>query len=78
MDSLFIKGMIMKENAKEKISNVFHKEDGAVDIVAIIILIAIAIVIAIAFKKQLANLVNSMMGKVANNGNKAINDMNID
>lgn len=73
MDMLLIKGMIAKEAMKESLKGFFKKESGEVNVVAIIVLIAVAI--AIVFKKQLTDLVTTLLGSLTTKGTKAINGM---
>ena len=75
MDMLLIKGMIAKEAMKESLKGFFKKESGEVNVVAIIVLIAVAIAIAIVFKKQLTDLVTTLLGSLTTKGKKEINGM---
>lgn len=58
--------------AKDKINNLFRKEDGAVDIIAIVILIAIAVALAIVFRKQIKELLDSLFGSINQNKGAAV------
>lgn len=49
---------------KSKAKAFFSKEDGAVDIVAIVILIAIAVGVALLFKDQIANLIKNIFSTI--------------
>lgn len=51
-----------------------HKEKGAVDIVAIVILIAVAIGLAVVFRKQLVSMINKWLGNISDSGDGAITD----
>ena len=51
--------------AKAKMTEVFTNEDGAVDIIAVVVLIAIAIVIALVFKEEIAALVRRLFGEMS-------------
>lgn len=53
---------------KDKVNNAFRKEDGAVDIIAIVILIAIAVALGILFRKQLVNLFSQLWNKINPDG----------
>lgn len=50
---------------KDKVNNAFRKEDGAVDIIAIVILIAIAVALGILFRKQLQQLFSDLWDKIS-------------
>lgn len=49
---------------KDKVDNAFRKEDGAVDIIAIVILIAIAVALGILFRKQIQQLFSDLWNKI--------------
>ena len=53
--------------AKAKMTEVFTNEDGAVDIIAVVVLIAIAIVIALVFKDEIAELVETLFDNMDSN-----------
>lgn len=55
-----------------KIRDFFNKEDGAVDIVAIVVLIGIAVILAILFKDAITGLLNNMFGTIEQNATNAI------
>ncbi len=59
--------------AENKIREFFSKENGEVNIVAIVVLIGIAILLAIIFKGAISNLLNSLFGTIENNATNAIN-----
>ena len=50
----------------------FHKENGEVNIVAIVVLIGIAVLLAIFFKDQIGNLLKSMFGTIENGADGAL------
>lgn len=57
---------------KDKVDNAFRKEDGAVDIIAIVILIAIAVALAIIFREQLKKLFDQLWGTISGNASGAV------
>lgn len=59
--------------AQMKFRDFFSKENGEVNIVAIVVLIGVAVLLAIIFRGAIANLLNSLFGTIENNANKAIN-----
>lgn len=65
-----IKTMMFK--AEYKLREFFSKENGAVDIVTIVVLIGIAVLLAIIFRGAIANLLNSMFDTIENNATNAI------
>jgi len=68
---------VMSMVARQKVESFFKKEDGAVDIVAIVVLIGIVVIIAVVFRKAIANLINSLFNGISNNANKVINNQDI-
>lgn len=58
--------------AKCKLDSFLKKEDGAVDIVAIVVLIGIVVLVAIIFRTQISNLINGLFNTIGNNANNAI------
>ncbi len=58
--------------ARMKVREFFTKEDGAVDIVAIVILIGIAVLLAVFFKDATANLLKGLFDNINNSANKAL------
>lgn len=56
------------------IDSFIHKERGAVDVVAIVILIAVAIGLAIIFRHQLEDLLSQWFGSIGDKGSQAINN----
>ena len=51
-----------------------HEEDGAVDIVAIVILIGIAVLLAVTFRDQINSLIRSLLGTIKENAPEAISE----
>lgn len=62
MKLLVMKNML--ENIKLAAKNFFDKEDGDVNIVAIVFLIAVAVALALIFKEQVTSLINSLFGNI--------------
>lgn len=56
---------------KDKVNNAFRKEDGAVDIIAIVVLIAIAVVLAIVFKDRIKTLLDNLFNSAEKNATDA-------
>ncbi len=52
--------------------NFLHDEDGAVDIVAVVVLIGIAVVLAVLFREQIENLLNSLLSQIQGKANEAV------
>lgn len=61
---------------KDKVNNAFRKEDGAVDIIAIVVLIAIAVALAIVFRKQLKSLFDTLWATISGSATKASGEYN--
>ena len=55
-----------------KIKAFFTKEDGAVDIVAIVVLIGIAVLLALVFKERLEKLLETLFGTITEGANNAV------
>lgn len=66
-----ITGMIIK--AQLMVENFFKKEDGEVNIIAIVVLIGIAILLALIFKDRIAALINSLFDTIDQNAQNAVN-----
>ncbi|MDR2421586.1 MAG: flagellin-like protein [Oscillospiraceae bacterium] len=60
--------------AKAKLREFLAKEDGEVNIVAIVVLIGIAIVLAILFRGYITNLLKTLFGQVENTASNAIGE----
>lgn len=52
--------------------NFKHKEKGAVDIVAVVILIAVAIGLGILFRKQISSMLEGWLNNIRGQGDNAI------
>lgn len=55
------------------VQNFFRDEEGAVDIVAIVVLIGIAVLLAILFREQIQSLLESLFATIQGNATKAVN-----
>lgn len=55
-----------------KAMNLFSKEDGAVDIVAIVVMIGIAVLVAVLFRKQLEELIKSLFDIIKGSAETAV------
>lgn len=64
-------GMVLK--AQSKVERFFKKEDGEVNIIAIVVLIGIAILLALIFKDRIAALINSLFDTIDQNAQNAVN-----
>lgn len=64
-------GMVMK--ARLKVESFFKKEDGEVNIIAIVVLIGIAILLALIFKDRISSLINSLFDTIDQNAQNAVN-----
>jgi predicted exporter len=58
--------------AKARAQAFFSKEDGEVNIIAIVVLIGIAVLLAIVFRGYIENLLKMLFGQVNNNAKNAI------
>lgn len=67
------KFMMAAMQAKMKLHNFFTKEDGEVNIVAIVVLIGIAVLLALVFKENIEKLLTSLFGTIQQNATKAVN-----
>jgi len=66
-----VKSLMFK--AESKIREFFSKENGEVNIVAIVVLIGIAVLLAIIFRGAIENLLKTLFGTIENNATNAIN-----
>lgn len=73
MNSIYAMLMTFIMQVQFKIENFFKKEDGEVNIIAIIVLIGIAILLALIFKDRIAALINSLFDTIDQNANNAVN-----
>lgn len=67
MSDLLFKIYFMGGNAKNKAINLFKKENGDTNIIAIVLLIVIVIALAVIFRDSITSLVRRLMNKVTNN-----------
>lgn len=58
--------------AKAKAQAFFSKENGEVNIVAIVLLIGIAVLLAIVFRGYIENLLKMLFGQINNSAKEAI------
>lgn len=58
--------------AKLKAEDFFKDENGAVDIVAIVVLMGIVVLVALVFKTQLSKLVNTLLDTIKGNAIDAV------
>lgn len=59
--------------AKLKAEDFFKDENGAVDIVAIVVLMGIVVLVALVFKDRLSGLVKDLFTTITGNATKAVN-----
>lgn len=59
---------------KNRMNNFLTNEDGAVDIVAIVVLIGVVVAVAIIFRDQLAKLVGNLFSKINTNAEKKVTE----
>lgn len=64
-------GMYIK--AQLKLESFFKKEDGEVNIIAIVVLIGIAIILALVFKDRVKQLITSLFDTIDTNAKNAVN-----
>ncbi|CCZ03752.1 Flp1 family type IVb pilin [Bovifimicola ammoniilytica] len=57
---------------KNRVNNFLTNEDGAVDIVAIVVLCGIVIAVAVIFRDELQKVVESLFQTVKDKGNRTI------
>lgn len=67
MSDLLFKIYFMGCNEKNKAINLFKKENGDTNIIAIVLLIVIVIALAVIFRDSITSLVRRLMNKVTNN-----------
>lgn len=58
--------------AKLKAEEFFKDENGAVDIVAIVVLMGIVVLVALVFKRQLSGLVTDLFKTITGTANDAV------
>ena len=66
-------GGILKDRVKEAANNLFKDENGAVDLIAIVVLIGIVVVLAIIFRDAIKSLITDLLNKIRNNAVDATN-----
>lgn len=59
---------------KIRMNNFLTNEDGAVDIVAIVVLIGVVVMVAIIFRDQLSELVGNLFSKINTNAEQKVTD----
>lgn len=64
--------MSMLFTAQYKVGRLFKKEDGEVNIIAIIVLIGIAILLALIFKDRITQLIHSLFDTIDESANNAV------
>lgn len=64
-------GMALR--ARLKVESFFKKENGEVNIIAIVVLIGIAILLALIFKDRIAALIGSLFDTIDQNAQNAVN-----
>lgn len=55
------------------VESFLKKEDGEVNIIAIVVLIGIAILLALIFKDRISDLINSLFDTIDQNAQNAVN-----
>lgn len=55
------------------VNSFLHEEDGAVDIVAVVVLIGIAVVLAVLFRQQIQSLLETLFETINQNATSAVN-----
>lgn len=73
MNSVAAKIMNVILMVQLKIEDFFKKEDGEVNIIAIVVLIGIALLLALVFKDRITGLINSLFDTIDTNAQNAIN-----
>lgn len=64
MNDLLIKIYCMGCSAKQKVVDLFKKENGETNIIAIVLLIVIVIALTVIFRQQITTLINSIWAKI--------------
>jgi len=59
---------------KARAYDLMHDEEGAVDIVAIVVLIGIVVLLAIIFRDKLSELIKNLFDTISGNAEKAVNN----
>lgn len=60
--------------AKYRLHAFLTDENGDVNIVSMVVLIGIAVLLAIVFRKQIENLINTLLQTITNNAQNAIKE----
>ena len=71
MENLELYFAKLEKIIREKIED----ESGEVNVVAIVVLIAVAVVLALLFKKQIANLIKTMIELITGKAQTALDDV---
>lgn len=70
---MMLNTMLMYANiARLKVKDFFKDENGAVDIVAIVVLMGIVVLVALVFKKQLTGLVTDLFKTITGKATDAV------
>lgn len=69
LNAMIITAMIC---TRAKIDNFLKKENGEVNIVAIVVLIGIAVLLALIFKDQIEKLLTSLFGTITDKATNAV------
>jgi hypothetical protein len=64
--------IIAKEGLVKRVNSFITKENGEVNIVAIVVLIGIAVILAVVFRKGIEKILKSLFSTIETNANDAI------
>lgn len=73
MNELYARLVAALVVARVKLDAFLKREDGAVDIVAIVVLIGVAVLLAIVFKDQLGRLISDLFSTISGNSTDVVN-----
>ena len=59
-------------NLKAKVQKFFQKENGDVNVVAIVVLIGVAVVLALIFKDEISKLLRSLIKTISGKAQEAV------
>ena len=59
-------------NLKAKVQKLFQKENGDVNVVAIVVLIGVAVVLALIFKDEISKLLRSLIKTISGKAQEAV------
>ena len=59
-------------NLKAKVQKFFQKENGDVNVVAIVVLIGVAVVLALIFKDEISKLLRSLIKTISGKAHEAV------